>query len=270
MKKFFIYFLIVLFSVSGFSKVKVVTSIFPVADIVSNIARGKVEVNFVIPPNANPHNFEPTPEQAKIIAEADIFIGISKQFDGWIEKFLKKDAKKYFLLRKPKNPHIWLSLTKGYKLSSNISLILMKNDPVNKKIYIASSRDYQKQIQEIYRIYLKKFEKLKSKKVIQYHPAWEYLANDLKLRIIGTIYTGDSKRVSIQHLTNILNRAKKEGCNAILCSLNTKDKVINIYQKELGIKKVELDPIGNPESKDRNSYLNLLIYNCEKIYQALE
>ena len=269
MKKLFIYLLIIFFTFSGFAKTKVVTSIFPIADIVSNIVKDKAEVNFVIPVNANPHTFEPTPTQAKTIAEADIFIGVSKQFDGWMEKFLKKGAKKYYLLNKPANPHIWLSFRKGIEIVSTVRLIFMKLDKKNLHFYDNNAREYMKQINEVYKVYLDKFTKLKSKNIIQYHPAWEYLAMDLKLKVIGTIYTGESKRVSIQHLTNILNRAKKMGCDALVCSFKTKDKVIDIYEKELNIKRVELDPIGNPESKDKNSYLNILIYNCENIYQAL-
>ncbi|BBB32553.1 zinc transport system substrate-binding protein [Thermotomaculum hydrothermale] len=269
MKKLIIYPLIILFAFGGFAKTKVVTSIFPIADIVSNIVKDKADVKYVIPVNANPHTFEPTPEQAKIIAQADVFIGVSKQFDGWIEKFLKKDAKKYYLQRRPANPHIWLSFIWGNQIISNIKLIFMKLDPKNKKFYTANAIKYSRELSEIHKVYFAKFKSLKTKNVIQYHPAWEYLAKDLKLNIIGTIYTGESKRVSIAHLTSILKIGKKRGADALLCRLNTKDKVIDIYERELKLKRVELDPIGDPKSKDRNSYINLLIYNCEKIYQAL-
>ena len=269
MKKVFIYLLVILFAINGFAKTKVVTSIFPLADIISNIVKDKAEVNYVIPVNANPHTFEPTPEQAKIIAQADIFIGVSKQFDGWMEKFLKKRTKKYYLLKQPQNPHIWLSFMRGYKIISSVGYIFMKIDPKNKKFYISTTRKYLRKFQEIYKSYFDKFSKLKHKNIIQYHPAWSYLATELKLNTIGIIYTGESKRTSIQHLTEILDRGKKEGCNALLCRIGTKDKVIDIYEKELKLKRVELDPIGNPKSKDRNTYLNLMIFNCEKIYKAL-
>ena len=269
MKKFFIYAVAILFVFSGFAKTKVVTSIFPLADIISNVVKDKAEVNYVIPVNANPHTFEPTPEQAKIIAQADVFIGVSKQFDGWMEKFLKKGAKKYYILKKPQNPHIWLSFRGGYKIIQTVGLIFMQIDPKNKKFYISTIRNYSKQLNEIYKVYFEKFDKLKNKNIIQYHPAWDYLATEFKLQTIGIIYTGESKRASIQHLTNILNRGKKEGCDALLCRIGTKDKVIDIYEKELKLKRVELDPIGDPKSKDRNTYLNLMIFNCEKIYKAL-
>ena len=269
MKKFLIYAFAIFFVFSGFAKTKVVTSIFPVADIISNVVKDKAEVNYVIPVNANPHTFEPTPEQAKLIAQADVFIGVSRQFDGWMEKFLKKDAKKYYLLKQPQNPHIWLSFMQGYKIISTVGYIFMKIDPKNKKFYISTTRKYTNELQRTFKVYFEKFSKLKNKNIIQYHPAWDYLATELKLNTIGIIYTGESNRVSIQHLTNILNRGKKEGCDALLCRIGTKDKVIDIYEKELKLKRVELDPIGNPQSKDRNTYLKLMIFNCEKIYKAL-
>ena len=269
MKKILIYAFAILFALSGFAKTKVVTSIFPIADLVSNIVKDKAEVNFVIPIGANPHTFEPTPKQAKIIEQADIFIGISKQFDGWMEKFLKKGAKKYYLLNRPANPHIWLSLKNNFKLVSKIRWIFIKSDKKNMKFYDKNALEFGKRVHEVYMAYLGKFNKLKTKNIIEYHPAWDYLARDFKLNVIGIIYTGNEKRVSIRALTEILNRGKKYGVDALLCSLNTKDKVIDIYQRELDLKKVELDPIGDPNSKDRNTYIKLMIYNCEKIYQAL-
>ncbi len=269
MKKIFIYLLLTILTFNGFAKIKVITSIFPIADIVSNVVKDKAEVNFAIPVNANPHTFEPTPEQAKLIAQADVFIGISKEFDGWMEKFLKKDAKTYYLLKIPQNPHIWLSFQKGDLIIHQIRRFFKQIKKKKKKVYLTNAKSYAKKLKKIYIQYYNKFQKIKHKNIIQYHPAWEYLAMELNLKTIGIIYSGTMQRVSIGHLTEILNRGKKEGVDAILCSLNTKDKVIGIYEKELQTKRVELDPIGNPKSKDRNTYLKLLIYNCEKIYQAL-
>ncbi len=269
MKRILMCFLIALMTTGGFAKTKVITSIFPVADIVSNIVKDKAEVKFAIPVNANPHTFEPTPKQAKMIADADIFIGISKQFDGWMEKFLKKDAKVYYILKRPANPHIWLSFRKSYSIITTTKRIFVKLDKKNLHFYEKNAREYAREINEVYKVYLDKFSKLNSKNIIQYHPAWEYLAIDLKLKTIGVIYTGESKRVKIQQLTEILERGKKFGADALLCRIGTKDKIIDIYKRELNLKVVELDPIGDPNSKDRNTYLNLMIFNCERIYQAL-
>ena len=269
MRKLIIYALMVLIGTGAFAKTKIVTSIYPIADIVSNIVKDKAEVHFIIPVNANPHTFEPTPKQAKLIEDADIFIGVSKYFDGWVEKFLKKGTKRMYLLNKPANPHIWLSFTKGQMVVSLIRNFMVKIDYKNRNFYRKNAREYASLIAKKYVDIRKKFESLSNKAVIQYHPAWEYLGKDLKINIVGTIYTGTGKKVTIKHLTDILEIAKQRKVKAILCGLGTKDKVIDIYVKELKAQKVELDTMGNPKKQDRNSYLKLLEFNCERIYKAL-
>src|SRR5262245_9071809 len=43
--------------------VRVVATIFPLADIVRQIGNGAVDVATLLPPGASPHSFEPTPAQ---------------------------------------------------------------------------------------------------------------------------------------------------------------------------------------------------------------
>ncbi len=269
MRRLIFLFVIGLITTTGFAKMRIVTSIFPIADITKNIVKDKAEVNFIIPAEANPHTFEPTPKQAKMIADADVFIGVSKQFDGWVEKFLKKDAKKIYILNKPVNPHIWLSFTKSQLIVSSIRNFLVEIDYKNRNFYRKQSREYAAEIAKLYQKYLKKFSALKNKSVIQYHPAWDYLAADLKLEIAGTIYTGKGKKATIKHLTEILEIAKKRKTKAILCGLGVKDKVIDIYVQELKGEKVELDTTGNPDIENRNSFLKMLTFNAERIFKAL-
>ncbi len=271
MKKLIINLLFFMFTASLFAnKPLIVTSVFPVKDLVSRVTKDRADVKFVIPVGANPHTFEPTPLQAKIIENADIFIGVSRQFDGWIEKYLNKNAKVFYIMKGSKNPHIWLSFSTACGVVYSTYHFLSKIDPKNKEFYHKNYLNYAKEIQETRIKYFKKFLKLKEVPVIQYHPAWEYLARDLNLRIIATIYPTNNKIVSIKTLTTILKLAQKVKARGILCSLNTKDKVIDVYLNEVkGLKKIELDPIGDPDSKDRNSFLKLMEFNCERIYRAL-
>lgn len=64
-------------------KVALVTTIFPLADIVSELGGELVEVSYLLTPGASPHTFEPTVEQARLVEEADIFIYIGAGLDDW-------------------------------------------------------------------------------------------------------------------------------------------------------------------------------------------
>ena len=64
-------------------KVIVVTTIFPLADIVSELGGEMVEVNYLLPPGASPHTFEPTVEQARLVEQAGLFVYIGASLDDW-------------------------------------------------------------------------------------------------------------------------------------------------------------------------------------------
>ena len=63
--------------------VLVVTTIFPLADIVSELGGEMVEVSYLLPPGASPHTFEPTVEQARLVEQAGLFVYIGAGLDDW-------------------------------------------------------------------------------------------------------------------------------------------------------------------------------------------
>jgi zinc transport system substrate-binding protein len=65
------------------TNLSVVTTIFPLADIVEELGGDKVNVSYLLPPGASPHTFEPTVEQARLVNEADLFVFIGAGLDDW-------------------------------------------------------------------------------------------------------------------------------------------------------------------------------------------
>lgn len=71
------------------TKIKVVASIFPLADFVRNVGGDKVEVITLLPTGASPHTYEPTPGQVKEIAKAKVFVKNGLGLEFWAEKIVK-------------------------------------------------------------------------------------------------------------------------------------------------------------------------------------
>ena len=55
-------------------RLKVCASIIPFSDFAERIGGDLVEVSTIIPPGANPHVFEPSPDKLIRFSEADVFI----------------------------------------------------------------------------------------------------------------------------------------------------------------------------------------------------
>ena len=70
-------------------KLKAVASFSILGDMVRNVGGDRVEVTMLVGPNGDAHVFSPTPADAKMLADADIFFVNGLGFEGWIERLEK-------------------------------------------------------------------------------------------------------------------------------------------------------------------------------------
>lgn len=66
----------------------VVTTNFPPYDFVREIAGAHITPTLLLPPGAEAHSYEPTPQDIITIQSCDVFIYTGGESDGWIEDIL--------------------------------------------------------------------------------------------------------------------------------------------------------------------------------------
>jgi zinc transport system substrate-binding protein len=72
-------------SFTSTDKLKIVTSIFPIGDILENLGGDEVEVKVLVSPGASPHNYDPKPSDIAAITEADVVFVVGGEFDNWMK-----------------------------------------------------------------------------------------------------------------------------------------------------------------------------------------
>jgi zinc transport system substrate-binding protein len=88
-------FVALLSAVNGDNKITVTTTIFPPYDFVRQIAKDRVNLFMLLPPEAESHSFEPTPRDIKTIQNSQIFIHAGGVGDAWVERlFSSTDTSK--------------------------------------------------------------------------------------------------------------------------------------------------------------------------------
>ena len=150
-------------------KIKVSASIIPVGDFVRQIGGDYVEVNIVIPPGANPHVFEPSPEQLVKFSDSDIFVFVGSGFEFWKDKFISSSGKNNMVLIElskdeellddeheaheehghAKNPHIWISPSKSLKFIPLIEKSLSEIDPKHSNEYKKNAENFKEQLMKL-------------------------------------------------------------------------------------------------------------------------
>jgi zinc transport system substrate-binding protein len=69
-------------------KIAVTTTIFPPYDFVRQIAGDKVNLKMLLPPGAESHSFEPTPQDVITVQNSKLFIYVGGESDKWVDRIL--------------------------------------------------------------------------------------------------------------------------------------------------------------------------------------
>ena len=126
---------------------EVVATTTQVADIARNVAGGEVEVHGILPPNADPHDYEPRPTDATAIAGAKLVITSGGEVDEWVDELIEgsgTDAQVVTLTDEApvtrtregeEDPHWWQNPINAVAASEAIRDSLSSADPDGAKAY---------------------------------------------------------------------------------------------------------------------------------------
>ena len=142
-------------------KITVVTTFTILKDMAENVAGDAATVVSVTKPNAEIHNYQPTPKDIGRTRKADLVLWNGLNLELWFEKFLQrlKGVPSVILSEgvepigigegpydgKP-NPHAWMSPSVALVYIDNIEAALISIDPDNADIYRENAKAYKAKI----------------------------------------------------------------------------------------------------------------------------
>ena len=145
-------------------KFKVVTTFTVIADIARNVAGEAAEVESITKPDAEIHNYQPTPGDILKAQDADLILWNGLNLEQWFERFFRNlsdvpgvvvsegiepiGIREGPYAGKP-NPHAWMSPADALTYVENIRAALAEHDPDNAAIYAANARAYAAEIEAV-------------------------------------------------------------------------------------------------------------------------
>ncbi|SFG68826.1 zinc transport system substrate-binding protein [Desulfotomaculum arcticum] len=283
------------------SKVRVVATIFPVADIINNIGGDKVEVSTLLPAGSSPHTFEATPEQLKQISGTQLFVKVGADLDTFADKLAEAGkpelmtltlADKVDLLAESPleeiedkagtgadthshhhhdmNPHFWLNpvLVKDC-LAPEIADALAILSPEDKDYFQANLTEYCNKIDQLDQEIDQKTSVLKNRSFIAFHSSWCYFADRYNLEDI-TVEEFPGKEPSAKWIAGIIDLAKSKQAKAVLIEPQFSPKAAQVLADEIGIPVIKVDPLGAENITGFNSYLSIMRSNTDNLVKALQ
>lgn len=290
--------LIFIFSASkaNAEKIHIVVSIYPLRDIVKQAGGEMVKVDFIVPPNASPHTFEPTPSDMKKINDAKIFVIIGSGLEFWAERAVRSAGRKNLkvvVLSKDMplinesheahahgkaeghhagdvvDPHIWLDPILAKEITTRITAALTDLDSAHKAYYEKRSMEFSKELTALDATIAATIQGFRTKEYVTFHAAWNYFSRRYGLRVAEVIEESPGKEASPKHLAGIVKHIKQSGSRVVFAEPQFNPKLAEVIAKEAGAQVLFLDPFGGPDIKGRDTYIGLMLYNLRTLEKAM-
>ncbi len=140
---------------------KVIASTTQIADFARQVAGDRLEVRSILAPGADPHTYQPTPDDVQLVLRADLCLenGLHLEGKNWMGT-LAKDAGKPLVTvttgiqplvidsggEKVADPHAWFSVRNAAVYVNNITRALSELDPPGKSDFEARATLYLQQL----------------------------------------------------------------------------------------------------------------------------
>jgi ABC-type Zn uptake system ZnuABC Zn-binding protein ZnuA len=264
---------------------RIVTTTSVFADIVRNVAREHADVVSIIPNGVGPEDFEPTPAEARSLADTDLMVSNGLGLDDFLERLLGSgtgasvprlvlgDGIPADLLEPDGNPHVWLdpSLVADHEIPAIVAS-LSGVDPAHATDFAANGAAYQAALlaldTELRAIVATIPEG--DRKLVTFHDAYPYLARHFGFQLVGVILENVGSEPSAADLAALVQLVRAAGVTAVFSEAQFSPELAQALAQEAGVTQVVTDlyndALGDPPA---DSYMGLLRTDIERIAEAL-
>lgn len=249
---------------------RLIVSIPPQAYFVDRIGGDAVTVETMVPAGAEPHTYEPKPDQLKAISQADAYLRIQVDFEAaWMDRFLAANPQMQVvdttqgierlplppgldqqethpLLENASgqqvDPHIWLSPKLARVQAATIADTLSQLAPDRASQFQANLDELLQDIDRLDTDIRATLEGVTHRQFLVFHPAWGYFARDYDLEMLAIEVGGQEP--SAAELAELVRFAQQHQIQVIFASPQFSQRDAKTIAKEIGGEVLLIDPLA--------------------------
>jgi len=256
---------------------KIITvSIAPFKYFVEEIAGNDFTVNIMVPAGADPHTYEPFPDQIIKLRKSVAYI--SNGYLGfemnWLGRFYETNQtmkrlslgdKIDLLATQPDHPgghiegadpHYWVSPKCALVIANSVRGLLFELNPSQRQKYESNYQLLISKIQEIDNKARESFSDVPIKCFMIYHPNLAYVARDYGLEEIAVEFEG--KEPTPSRMRELIDRARKDNLKTIFVQMEYDTKNAKAIAGEIGAEIVLIDPLSENWQKSTTDIIDAL------------
>ncbi|MGY6655714.1 metal ABC transporter substrate-binding protein [Amycolatopsis sp. TRM77291] len=265
----------------------VLTTFTVLADIASNVAGDKLRVESITKPGAEIHGYEPTPDDIKKAAKADLILDNGLNLEAWFAQFVKEiDAPHRVVSEGVKpiaigedayqgkpNPHAWMSPTNVGIYVDNMVKAFSELSSGDAAVFKANGDAYKAKLKEVRDEMTGALSGLpqNERALVTCEGAFSYLARDAGLTERYIWAVNAEQQATPQQITRAIEFVKQNKVPAVFCESTVSDAPMRQVVSATGAAfggVLYVDSLSGPEGPVP-TYLDLIRHDSKTIVAAL-
>lgn len=280
--------------------VRIVATLFPLAEFARQIVGERGEVHTLIPSGAEVHSWKPRPSDILRVNKADLFIYIGAALEPWVDDILKSvDRNRLTVIEashgldliqrtdrvhheeeehvrgdgEAVDPHVWLDFEYDQTIVEDISRALIGISPEDREVFQANAAVYRARLEELDQRYAARLADCEGMVfVLGGHAAFGYLARRYKLRQISLFGLSPDARPTPRQMIRVVDQAREHRVRVIFFEVQVSDELAEIIAREAGVGTDVLNPGANltPRQKSEGvTFIEIMLENLEALRNGL-
>lgn len=276
-------------------KLRVIATTNIVVDVVGNVASDRIELRGLLPVGADPHGYEPTPQDLRAVADAHVIFANGVGLETFLDELIGNaggDAPVISVSQgvdllsldqgedaeRPgadADPHAWFDPNNVVVWVRNIEAALSALDPANADLYAANARAYQAELKALDAWIREQVAQVPegNRKIVTDHRVLGYFAEEYGFEVIGAVVEAYSAAAepSAQEVVALEDKIRRFGVPAVFVGRTVNPKLAQRVVEDTGVQLVPLYTGSlSMAGGEASSYLDFMRYDVGAIVAALK
>ncbi|MBI4492902.1 MAG: zinc ABC transporter substrate-binding protein [Chloroflexi bacterium] len=273
-------------------KLNVVATTTHIQDFARNVGGDRITVVPILGPDDDAHDYQPTAEDARKIAQADVVLAIGIGLEPWLDALARNarpgvqvvelaGAAKLQIEKgddpeEPEgDPHVWQDPANTQKMVDVIRDALARLDAPGQTVYAANAAAYNRQLDQLDQQIKQQIATIPSeqRRLVTNHDAFGYYVRHYGLVFVGSVIPSLSTEAepSAGEVRKLIQDIKEQHVKAIFTETNLSPRLEQQIAQEAGIKiysNLYGDALGAPGSEG-DTYIKAMLFNTRQIVEGL-
>lgn len=276
---------------------RVVCTTSILADLARQVGGGRVEVLSLLKPGSDPHAWQPTPDDVKLIASARLVVVNGLGYEGWLDQLITAAgvARERVVIASTgvepmtagahahghaghdhgdQDPHAWHDAKNGMRYVANLRDAFTAIDAAGAADYAAWTELYQAELRVVDAWVKKQIATLPSERrvLVTSHDAMAYFARAYGLEVVPVEGITTGQEPDPARFAKLITLLRTRGVPAVFIESSANPKVVERLGTEAGARlggMLLADSLDLP-GRLGDSYLGMFAHNARTIVGALK